>query len=181
MTTTTRYSYMHAPRVRWGWGAMTLGSLLLPLTHMALIAQGHGLPGERLDKHARAAALCAAIFASPWWTMHELGNDHLVLRQGLNFHGRIAYDNIAAVHATERTASGLPLRLYPHTLFLALWPVNLVAIRLHRPQRFRLFHTLPSWPVREVVISVDRREAFVADLRARVATRMQESMEERDD
>jgi hypothetical protein len=36
--------------------------------------------------------------------------------------------------------------------------------------RFRLFHALPVWKVREVVINVDRREAFIADLRARVAT-----------
>jgi hypothetical protein len=61
------------------------------------------------------------------------------------------------------------MQLYRHTLFLALWPVDLVAIRLRRPQRFRLFQALPVWKVREVVINVDQREAFIADLRARVA------------
>ena len=73
------------------------------------------------------------------------------------------------MHATERKPTHFPMQLYRHTLFLALWPVNLVAIRLRRPQRFRLFHALPVWKVREVVINVDRREAFIADLRARVA------------
>jgi hypothetical protein len=170
MTTNTRYSYTRTPRVFWGWGAMTLGTLLLPLTNMALVARGHLLPSQSIGKNARAAALSAGIFLSPWLTDHEMGADHLVLRQGLNFSGTIAYRNIAAVHATERTASGFPLRVYRHTLFLALWPVNLVSIRLRRPQRFRLFHLLPVWKVREVVINVDRREAFIADLRARVAT-----------
>lgn len=169
MTTNTRYSYSRTPPTIWGWGALTLGSLLLPLTNIALLARGYRLPGERIGKNARAVALSAGIFVSPWLTAHELDAAGLVLRQGLNFHGRIAYGNIASVHATERTASGFPLRVYPHTLFLALWPANLVAIRLHRPQRFRLFHTLPVWKVREVVINVDRREAFIADVRARMA------------
>jgi len=167
--TTTRYSYTRTPKVTWGWGAMTLGSALLPLTNLALLARGYRLRGESVGKNAGAAVLSAGVFVSPWFTEHELAADHLVLRQGLNFRGQIAYGNIAAVHATERTASGFPLRVYPHTLFLALWPVNLVAIRLRRPQRFRLFHVLPVWKVREVVINVDRREAFIADLRAQVA------------
>jgi len=106
---------------------------------------------------------------SPWLTAHELGADHLVIRQGLNFRGQIAYGNIAAVYTTERKPTHFPIALYRHTLFVALWPVNLVAIQLRRPQRFRLFHALPVWTVREVVINVDRREAFIADLRARVA------------
>jgi hypothetical protein len=173
MTTTTRYTYTRTPRVLWGWGALTLGTLLLPLTNAALVARGYRPPGKSPDKNARGAALSAAfsagIFVSPWFTAHELHAEHLALHQGLNFAGRIDYSNIASVHATERTASGFPLRLYPHTLFLALWPVNLVAIRLRRPQRFRLFHVLPAWKVREVVINVDRREAFIADLRARMA------------
>jgi hypothetical protein len=169
MITTTRYSYTRTSRVTWGWGALTLGSLLLPLTNMTLAARGHQLPGESVGKNARASALGVGIVLSPWFTAHELNASHLVLRQGLNFRGRIAYGDIASVHATERTASGFPLRVYRHTLFLALWPVNLVAIRLRRPQRFRLFHVLPVWKVREVVINVDRRDAFIADLRARVA------------
>ena len=169
MNDTTKYSYTRAPRVTWGWGALTLGALLLPLTNLALVARGYPRPGESIGKNARAAAVSAGVFVSPWLTAHELGADQLVLRQGLNFGGRIPYGNIASVHATERTASGFPLRVYRHTLFLALWPVNLVAIRLQQPQRFRLFHALPVWKVREVVINVDRRDAFVADLRARVA------------
>jgi hypothetical protein len=169
MTTYTRYSYTRAPQVTWGWGALTLGSLLLPLTNMALLARGHRLSGESIGKNARAAVLCAGIFASPWFTAHELGADRLVIRQGLNFRGQIAYSNIASVHATERKPTEFPIRIYRHTLFLALWPVNLVAIRLRRPQRFRLFHALPVWKVHEVVINVDRRDAFIADLRARVA------------
>jgi hypothetical protein len=60
--------------------------------------------------------------------------------------------------------------------FLALWPVNLVAIRLRRPQRFRLFHALPVWKVREVVINVDRRDAFIADVRARLAATQVQGM-----
>jgi hypothetical protein len=92
-----------------------------------------------------------------------------VIRQGLNFRGQIAYGDIASVHATERKPTHFPMQLYRHTLFLALWPVDLVAIRLRRPQRFRLFQALPVWKVREVVINVDQREAFIADLRARVA------------
>jgi hypothetical protein len=52
------------------------------------------------------------------------------------------------------------------------WPVNLEAIRLRRPQRFRLFHLLPVWKVREVVINVDRRDVFIADLRSRVAAEL---------
>jgi hypothetical protein len=169
MITNTRYSYTRTPQVTWGWGALTLGTLLLPLTNAALVARGHRLSGESISKNARAAALCAGIFASPWCTAHELDADRLVLRQGLNFGGTIAYRDIAAVHATERKPTHFPIALYRHTLFVALWPVNLVAIRLRRPQRFRLFHALPIWTVREVVINVDRREAFVADLRARVA------------
>jgi hypothetical protein len=102
-------------------------------------------------------------------TAHELGADHLVIRQGLNFRGQIAYGNIASVHAAERRPTHCPMHLYRHTLFLALWPVHLVAIRLQRPQRFRLFHALPVRKVCEVVINVDRREVFIADLRARVA------------
>jgi hypothetical protein len=148
---------------------LTLGAMLEPLTKAALLARGHRLSGESIGKSARAAALSAGIIVSPWFTAHELGADHLVIRQGLNFSGSIDYRNIASVHATERTATGFPLRLYRHTLFLALWPVNLVAIRLRRPQRFRLFHALPVWKVREVVINVDRRDAFIADLRTRVA------------
>lgn len=169
MTTTTRYSYTRSPRVAWGWGALTLGALLKSLTNMALLAQGHRLAGEGMGKNARATALAAGIVVSPWLTTHELDAEHLVLRQGLNFRGQIAYRNIAAVHATERKPTHFPIALYRHTLFVALWPVNLVAIRLRRPQRFRLLHVLPIWKVREIVINVDRREAFIADLRARVA------------
>ena len=169
MTMNTLYTYTRTPRVTWGWGALTLGTLLLPLTRMALVAQGHPLSGESIGKDARAVAFSAGIIVSPWFTAHELSAGHLVLRQGLNFRGQISYGNITAVHATERTASGFPLRIYQHTLFLALWPINLVAIRLRRPQRFRLFHVLPVWKVREVVINVDRRDTFITDLRARVA------------
>ncbi len=169
MTTTTRYSYTRTPRVTLGWGALTLGTMLLPLTNLALLARGHRLAGECIGKNARMAALCASIVASPWCTAHELGPDHLVIRQGLNFRGQIAYGDIASVHATERKPTHFPMQLYRHTLFLALWPVDLVAIRLRRPQRFRLFQALPVWKVREVVINVDQREAFIADLRARVA------------
>ena len=169
MTTNTRYSYTRTPRVTWGWGALTLGALLQPLTNMALVARGHRLSGESIGKNARAAVLSAGIFISPWLTAHELGADHLVIRQGLNFRGQIDYRNIAAVHTTERKPTHFPIALYRLTLVLALWPVNLVAIRLQRPQRFRLFHVLPIWTVREVVINVDRREAFIADVRARVA------------
>ena len=170
MTTNTRYSYTRTPQVTWGWGALTLGAMLLPLTNVALVARGYRLSEESVGKNARAAALSAGIFLSPWFTAHELDADGLVLRQGLIFRGRIAYGNIASVQATERTASGFPLRLYRHTLFLALWPINLVSIRLRRPQRFRLFQALPTWHVREVVINVDRREAFIADLRARATS-----------
>ena len=169
MTTNTRYSSTRTPRVLWGWGALTLGAMLLPLTNMALLARGYRLQGESMGKNARLAALLAGIFVSPWFTEHELGANCLVLRQGLNFGGTIAYGNIAAVHATERKPTHFPLALYRHTLFVALWPANLVAIRLRRPQRFRLCHVLPVWKVREVVINVDRREAFIADLRARAA------------
>ncbi len=175
MTTLTRYSYTRTPSVTWGWGALTLGALLQSLTAMVLIARGYRLPGESIGKNARAAALTAGIIVSPWLTAHELDADHLVLRQGLNFHGRIDYRNIAAVYATERKPTHFPIALYRHTLFVALWPANLVAIRLRRPQRFRLFHVLPVWKVREVVINVDRREAFVADARARMAAQMDEA------
>ena len=167
--TPTRYSYTRAPSVACGWGALTLGALLQSLTKMALIARGHHLPGESMGKNARATALAAGIIGSPWLTAHELDAAHLVLRQGLNFRGQIAYGNIAAVYATERKPTHFPIALYRHTLFVALWPANLVAIRLRRPQRFRLLHVLPIWKVREVVINVDRRAAFIADVRARVA------------
>ena len=169
MTTPTRYSYTRARQVTWGWGALTLGALLQPLTTLALLARGHRLEGESIGKNARGAALGAGIFISPWLTAHELGAERLVIRQGLNFRGTVDYRNIAAVHATERKPTHFPIALYRHTLFVALWPVNLVAIRLRRPQRFRLLHALPIWRVREVVINVDRREAFIADLRVRVA------------
>ena len=178
MTTTTRYSYTRTPQVTWGWGALTLGAMLLPLTNIALVARGHRLAGESLGKNARAAALGAGVVVSPWLTAHELDADHLVIRQGLNFRGQIAYRDIAAVHATERKPTHFPIALYRHTLFVALWPVNLVAIRLRRPQRFRLFHALPVWTVREVVINVDQREAFIADLRARVAAQFQDVAKE---
>ena len=56
MTTNTRYSYTRTPQVTWGWGALTLGAMLLPLTNMALVAQGHRLSGETIGKNARAAA-----------------------------------------------------------------------------------------------------------------------------
>jgi hypothetical protein len=169
MTTITRYSYTRTPQVTWGWGALTLGALLQSLTNMALLAQGHRLPNQSMGKNVRAAALGAGILVSPWLTAHELGAERLVIRQGLNFRGQIAYDNIAAVHATERKPTHFPIATYRHTLFVALWPANLVAIRLRRPQRFRLLHALPIWKVREIVINVDRREAFIADVRARVA------------
>jgi hypothetical protein len=169
MTAITRYSYTRTPQVVWGWGSLTLSAMLLPLTNMALLARGYRLPGESIGKNARAAMLSAGLVVSPWFTAHELGAEHLVLRQGLNFRGQIAYATIAAVYATERKPTHFPLALYRHSLFVALWPVNLVAIRLRQPQRFRLFHVLPVWKVREVVINVDRREAFIADLRARVA------------
>ena len=170
MTNTVRYSYTRAPKVAWGWGSMTLSLLLRPLSGLALLAQGRRLPGkETVQSTVRDTAILASVFVSPYFTQHELGAKRLVIRQGLNFRGQVAYNNIASVQATERTASGFPLRIYRHTLFLALWPVNLVAIRLRQPQRFRLFHMLPVWKVREVVVNVDRREAFIADLRARVA------------
>jgi hypothetical protein len=169
MSTPTRYSYTRTPRVALGWGALTLGALLLPLTNIALLRRGYSLPGQSIAKNARALAFSAGIFVGPWLTAHELAEDRLVLRQGLNFRGEIPYGNIASVQATERTSTGFPLRLYPHTLFLALWPINLVAIRLRRPQRFRLFHLLPVWKVREVIVNVDRRGAFIAELRARAA------------
>jgi hypothetical protein len=169
MTANTRYSYVHTPQAIWGWGALTLGGMLLPLTNMALLARGYRLSGESIGKNARAAAVCAGVIASPWLTAHELRADHLVIRQGLNFSGRIDYRNIASAYATERKPTHFPIALYRHTLFVALWPINLVSIRLRRPQRFRLFHALPVWKVHEVVINVDRREAFIADVRARVA------------
>ncbi|HXT35197.1 MAG TPA: hypothetical protein VN837_06435 [Chloroflexota bacterium] len=170
MTETVHYTYTRAPKVAWGWGLMTLSFLLRPLSALALAARGRPLPEkETVLGSVRDTVLLAGIFVSPFFTRHELRADRLVLRQGLNFGGSIRYSDIAAVHATERTATGLPLRLYPHTLFLTLWPVNLVAIRLRRPQRFRLLHLLPGWKVREVVINVDRRDAFIADLRNRVA------------
>ncbi len=170
MTDTVRYSYSRAPKVAWGWGLMTLSLLLRPLSALALAARGRPLPEkETVRGSVRDMMLFAGIFVSPFLTRHELRGDRLVLRQGLNFGGSIRYHDIAAVHATEHKPTGFPLRLYPHTLFLALWPVNLVAIRLRRPQRFRLFHLVPGWKVREVVINVDRRDAFIADLRSRVA------------
>ena len=169
MSTNARYSYTRTPQVIWGWGALTLGVLLQSLTNIALVARGHRLPGESIGKNARGAALAAGIFLAPWFTAHELDAEGLVIRQGLTFRGRIAYGDIAAVYATERKPTHFPIALYRHTVFLALWPVNLVAIQLRRPQRFRLFHALPVWKVREVVINVDRREAFIADVRARVA------------
>ncbi len=175
MITPTRYSYTRAPSVTWGWGALTLGALLQSVTNMALLARGHRLAGESIGKNARAVALTAGIIVSPWLTAHELDAEHLVLRQGLNFSGQIAYGNIAAVYATERKPTHFPIALYRRTLFVALWPANLVAIQLRRPQRFRLFHALPVWPVREVVINVDRREAFIADVRARVAAHMDDA------
>jgi hypothetical protein len=137
---------------------------------MALLARGYQLSGQSIGKNARAAALVASIVVSPWFTAHELGADSLVIRQGLNFHGEIDYGNIASVYATERKPSHFPMQLYRHTLFLALWPVNLVAIGLRQPQRFRLFLALPVWKVQAVVINVDQRGAFIADLRARVAS-----------
>ncbi|HVC81644.1 MAG TPA: hypothetical protein VNL35_14220 [Chloroflexota bacterium] len=170
MTDTIRYSYTLAPKVAWGWGLMTLSLLLRPLSALALAARGRPLPEkETVQGTVRDTILLAGIFVSPFFTRHELRADRLVLRQGLNFGGSIRYRDIAAVHATERTATGFPLRLYPHTLFLALWPVNLVAIRLRRPQSFRLLHLVPGWKVREVVINVDQRDAFITDLRRRVA------------
>jgi hypothetical protein len=169
MTTNTRYSYTRAPRVALGWGGFTLSALLVPITKIALEARGYQLPGDSVGKNARLTAILAVMVASPWCTAHELDADGLVIRQGLNFQGRIAYHNITSVYATERKPIHFPMQLYRHTLFLALWPVNLVAIRLRRPQRFRLFHILPVWRVREVVINVDRRDAFVADLRTRMA------------
>jgi hypothetical protein len=170
MTDTVRYTYTRAPKVAWGWGLMTLGLLLRPLSALALAARGRPLPEkETVRGTVRDTLLLAGIFVSPFFTRHESRADRLTLRQGLNFGGSIRYRDIAAVHATEHKPTGFPLRLYPHTLFLALWPVNLVAIRLRRPQRFRLFHLLPGWKVREVVINVDQRDAFIADLRSRVA------------
>lgn len=169
MTDTVRYSYTRAPKVALGWGAMTVSLLLRPLSALTLAAQGQALPEkETVRGSVRDTVLMAGIFVSPFLTQHELRTDRLLLRQGLNFGGSISYHNIAAVHTTERTSTGFPLRVYPHTLFLVLWPVNLVAIRLRRPQRFRLFHLLPVWKVREVVINVDRRDAFIADLRSRI-------------
>src|SRR5579862_3239546 len=102
MTTTTRYSYTRAPRVAWGWGALTLGALLQSVTNMALLAQGHRLAGQSIGKNARATALAAGVIVSPWLTAHELDAEHLVIRQGLNFRGQIGYGNIAAIYATER-------------------------------------------------------------------------------
>jgi hypothetical protein len=170
MTDPVRYSYTRAPKVAWGWGLMTLSLMLRPLSAPVLAAQGRPLPEkETVRGSVSDAVLLAGIFISPFFARHELRADRLVLRQGLNFAGSINYRNIAAVHATERTSMGFPLRVYPHTLFLVLWPVNLVAIRLRRPQRFRLLHLLPVWKVREVVINVDRRDAFIADLRSRIA------------
>jgi hypothetical protein len=170
MTDTVRYSYTRAPSVAWGWGSLTLGLLLQPLSSLALLAQGRPLPEkETVRGTVFGAALLAGVFVSPFFTRHELQAERLVIRQGLNFSASIDYRDIAAVHATERKPTHFPVQTYRHTLFVTLWPVDLVAIRLRRPQRFRLVHTLPLWKVREVVINVDRHEAFVADLRARVA------------
>lgn len=170
MTDTVRYSYTRAPSVAWGWGSLTLGLLLQPLSSLGLLAQSRRLPEkETVRGTVFGMVLLTGIFVSPFFTEHELQADRLVIRQGLNFGGAIAYGNIAAVHATERKPIHFPIQTYRHTLFLALWPVNLVAIRLRRPQRFRLLHALPIWKVREVVINVDRRDAFIADLRARMA------------
>ena len=57
MTTTTRYSYTRTTQVTWGWGALTLGAMLQPLTNMALLAQGYRLPGKSIGKSVLAAAL----------------------------------------------------------------------------------------------------------------------------
>jgi hypothetical protein len=169
MADTIRYTYNRAPAVARGWGALTIGLLLQPLSGLVLAARGGKLPkGESVRQDITSTAILAAAMGSPWLTFHELQPDRAVLRLGLYFRGAVAYANIASVHATERKSSGFPLRLYRHTLFLALWPRNLVEIRLRRPQRFRLFHLLPVWKVREIVLNVDEREDFISDLRSRL-------------
>jgi hypothetical protein len=174
MADSTRYSYCREPRVVRGWGALTLGLLLPPLSGLVLAARGGRLPkGERVPAHLGQLALFAALFGSPWLTNHELRADRAVLRLGLYFGGSIHYGNIDAVYATERRPTEFPMRLYRHTIFLALWPVNLVEIRLRRPQRFRVFHLLPVWRIRDVVISVDKRDDFINDLRARMDPAME--------
>ncbi len=166
---TVRYTYHRAPAVARGWSAHTAGLLLQPLSGLVLVTRGvRLLKGESVRRHVVGTGVLTAAFISPWLTAHELRADHAVLRLGLYFSGSIDYRNIASVHATERKPTEFPLRLYRHSLFLALWPANLVEIRLRKPQRFRVFHLLPFWKVREVVISVDRREAFIEDLRSRL-------------
>ncbi len=121
-----------------------------------------------MRQHLVGMVALAALFGSPWLTHHELQKHRAVLSLGLYFRGSIDYRNIASVHATDRKPTEFPFRLYRHALFLVLWPTNLVEIRLCRPQRFRVFHLLPVWKVRELVINVDDREAFIRDLRSRL-------------
>jgi hypothetical protein len=169
MSETVRYTYNRDRAVARGWGALTVGLFLQPLSGLLLAARGGHLPERESVRHSLVeTAVCAAAMGSPYFTHHELAPDRAVLRLGLYFHGAVDYTNIASVHATERKPTEFPMRLYRHTLFLALWPTNLVAIRLRKPQRFRVFHLLPVWKVREIILGVDQRDAFIKDLRSRL-------------
>ena len=168
MSEVRRYSYTRTPPLPWAWLSLTLGQLLISLSGVLLAARGRRLAGESTGRNLLGMSLAAVVLGGPLLTRHELHADRLVVRQGLNFTGTIPYQAIAAVHATERMPTQFPLRLYRHTLFAVLWPVNLVSIRLKQPQSFRLLGVLPTWKVGEVVINVDRRAEFLADLRARV-------------
>src|SRR5579875_387946 len=111
MTDIARYAYTRAPSVAWGWGSLTLGLLLQPLSSLALLAQGRRLPEkETVRDTVFGTVLLAGIFVSPFFTRHELQVDRLVIRQGLNFGGSIDYRDIAAVYATERKPTHFPIQ-----------------------------------------------------------------------
>lgn len=109
------------------------------------------------------AALVLVLGVSPLLTSHEIGSEHIVLRQGLYFTGKIALSDIHEVERifTGPRRTGVFFRILHSTLYVTTRRNDLIEVRLKRPQRF-------GWALgkmaERVVFDTENNTKFLAHL-----------------
>ncbi len=171
-----KFGYSGGALVRLVWGLLLLGAVTSMATTLALGLAGAkpaglSVPDTPAGQFALLLGLIVfiALFGAPLFAAHEVGPQHLVLRQGLHFRAAVPYDDVVSVERTERTPFGLGVRWYPGELYVLTWPADLVAFRLRRPTRFRLLGLLPLPKVSTVVVNVDQPDALIGAVRCHLA------------
>ncbi|RMG53543.1 MAG: hypothetical protein D6723_06925 [Acidobacteria bacterium] len=171
-----KFSYM-SPTARFTFGLIIVSLILMSAGLLVIGARGQHYPGIRMPESIPGWTLFGAlmtfillILVSAFFTQHEVTDREIIIRQGILFHGAIPLDNVASVRETLRKPFGLGVRVGPdRTLFVNTALTNLVVIELKRPQRFKVFHLLPLWEMRRVIINLTDPEAFVRYIHDRIA------------